>query len=1178
MNWTPAQQEAINYQGENILLSAAAGSGKTAVLVQRVINKILDKENPVSINELLILTFTEAAASEMKKKIAAAINREFLADPKNEHLKLQRILINSANISTIHSFCLEVIKANIHKTDIPVNFSIVSEIENTMLKEQALSEVLEKYYERFEKLPSFKRLALGYGSDKSDKNLRDIIRDIMDFALGMPYPNQWLLSAAKDYKFEEFSASPWYERLFDATHRLAEQIIEIYDCIISQAEQNLAQDHPYNAFFLAEREKFAAVYESIKQKNYAEVYEKLSEFIFERIPTKRTKEQDEVLAQDNIKQLRALAKKKVAELSGFFVSDEETVSARIKESEAQVRTLKNITLMTMRSHRRLKRMKNYLDFNDLEHELIGLLCDKNGNETLVARSLQKKYKEILVDEYQDTNYIQDKMFSLISRNESNVFTVGDIKQSIYKFRNAVPEIFAEKYRRYGEKRGGHLISLAKNFRSRQNIIDFTNFVFEKIMTEQAGNVRYDEKQRLIYGADYEEGENGAQYVTEFNIVDGRNKEDAARCEAEAVAERIKRLVNGKELKISTSEGAREAKYSDVVILMRNTKTVAPIFEEVFEEKGIPLYSESGKSYLTSIEVQTVLSYLSIIDNPHQDIPLIAVLRSPIWKFTPDMLSKIRAASRRGDFYGAMKKAAKSGDVSCARFISELEKLRQSAEYMSVSDLVLTIYTKYNYKELVLGTDGGLQRAENLRLLFERAAEFDEGESRGLLEFMLYIETILSSGKDLTPAKVEGENSNAVKIMSIHKSKGLEFPVVILANAFGVFNNDDVKKTVLKNDAYGFGIKYADIDKRIIYPSIPHKIIARKTVEDRLSEEMRLLYVAMTRAKEKLIISAVIKDRTSAWATPYLAQDKILTAGILSAQSMGDWVAYALARHKDAAALQNEQKLVYKEAPQDAVKIKVSLIKPPKEGGAAEKKEEKIEEEAFSAENILNRLENGYKYAEAGTIPLKISVSEAKRKMSEEEEYYPHIFSIPTLSAKDADMISATDRGTITHFVLLHMDMKKTESLGEVEAEIRRMEREGLLSPAQCATVDADALHKFFQSALGKRLKNAKEVRREFNFYTQADAAEFYPNLKDKTEKILLQGTMDCFFREADGSLVLLDYKTDRVDEEKINDRAQKYKIQLKYYKEGLEAITGERVREAYICFLHCGRNISLDDI
>ncbi len=1179
MEWTPSQKEAISYKGENILLSAAAGSGKTAVLVQRVIDKILDRENPVSVNELLILTFTEAAASEMKKKISAAINREFLADPTNQHLKNQRILINSANISTIHAFCMEVIKANIHKTDIPVNFSIVSEIENSMMKEKALDAVLARFYESFDYLPSFRKLVMGYGSDKGDQNLRNIIRSVMNFSQSMPHPAKWLNNAVNDYRAENFASSVWHDRLFEYTEKLILRIREIYDEILVIAEASLPEGHPYYAFFTAEREKIVQIFNNIKEKNYEKTRLALSNLTYDRLPTKKISDPSEGLAQDNIKKFRLFAKERVKKLSEFFIADEATVLKQLNETEPLVRTLKNITLITLRLHKRMKRQKDYLDFNDLEHELISLLSDNKGNPTEVALSLRNKYKEILVDEYQDTNYIQDKMFSLISREESNIFTVGDIKQSIYKFRHAVPELFSDKYRRYSKNQGGHLICLSKNFRSRENIIDFTNYVFSRIMNTETGGTPYGEAERLVLGADYL-AQDTDNYATEFNIIDGRGHEDYERIEAIAIANRIKSLIEKDNLLIKDEKSGnlRPVRFSDIVILARNTKNLAPVLEEVFEEQGIPVYSESGKSYLTSIEVQTILSYLSIIDNPHQDIPLIAVLRSPIWRFTPDMLAKIRTKQRRGDFFNAMKVSAGNGDLSCARFIEDLEKLRLRAEHLSISDLVLTICTEYNYKEIVMGMSNGKQRAENLRLLFERAAEFDATGNKGLFTFMQYIETILASNKDLTPAKIDGENSDTVKIMTIHKSKGLEFPVVILANAFGEFNTDDTKPPVLRHDKYGFGLKYADTDNRIIYPSIPHKIISSITSEELLAEEMRLLYVALTRAKEKLIISAVVKSRTSAWATPYLAQDRVLDSGIFSARSIGDWISFALARHKDASALQSEQKLAYSLQEQNVPHIKVTFSAFSEEATESEITENTaIEETALSKEELYKKLSGRYSFSESGNIPVKISVSEAKRRQSEEEIYSPHIFTIPTMSAKDADMISATDRGTITHFVLQHINMMNTNSINEINGEIQNMVENGIISEAQSKTVDPKSLFEFFQNPIGLRLKKALKIYKEFSFYSQVGAKEFYSEAMED-EKILLQGTMDCFFEEENGNVVLLDYKTDKIAGDGIISRGKKYLIQLKYYKKGLESIIGKKVDEAYICFLSCNKLISIEEL
>ncbi len=1180
MNWTPAQQEAIEYRGKNVLLSAAAGSGKTAVLVQRVIEMII--KDSVSVSELLILTFTEAAAKEMKHKIAAAIDREFLANPQNTHLKNQRILINSANISTIHAFCLEVIKGNIHKTDIPVNFSIISEIENTMLKEKALDAVLSAFYKNIDILPSFKQLALGYGSDKGDKNLRKTILGIMNFASSMPYPSKWLNCAAKDYKFETFTQSPWHKRLFEYSLKLADNLEEIYNEILGIIDSNFPKEHSYYSFFINEKNQLSPIKSAIAEKSYDNTRLAIKNFKFERIPPKSKKDTELHLAQDKVKSFRELAKSVFKDLAGLFTVSEERTVQQLKDTEPVVRTLKNIVLMTMRLHKNMKRAKDFLDFNDLEHELLHLLARKDGHPTKVALSLREKYREILVDEYQDSNYIQEYIFSLISRNETNIFAIGDIKQSIYKFRNAVPDIFTAKYARYEHNDGGHLIALSQNFRSRSNVIDFTNFIFEKIMTPKIGQIEYGEKEKLVQGAHFPTPNIPVLYGTEINIVDGRETENATISEALSIGRYILKTVNEKKLLITDSKTSelRPVQFSDIVILMRNTKSTAPVFEEVFEKLGIPLYSESGRSYLTTVEVQTVLSYLQIIDNPHQDIPLIAVLRSPIWKFTPDMLATIRSKQRKTDFYDALQEAAKSGDVSCARFIGELEELRFKAEFLKVSDLILTICEKYHYTEIVSGMKNGRQKAENLRLLFERAAEFDTGSLGTLSGFMLYIQAILDSDKDLSPARIDGENSDSVTIMSIHKSKGLEFPVVILANAFSEFNTDDIRQNILRHDRYGLGLKFADTEKRIIYPSVPHKIITGTMKEELLAEEIRLLYVALTRAKEKLVISAVIKNRTSAWASPYLAQDRLLTAGILSARSLGDFILYALATHQSSDVLDDMYKILYeKRIAKDDKFVKISVVSGENADDVGLSSEETKNDAEDKIDAALNdKLSYSYAYAGDRQIPLKISVSEAKHHLIEEGFYTPQAFSVPTLSATQASMISPTDKGTITHFVLQHINVSKTATLREITEEIEQMVVLGLIGKTQMAAVSAKSIYAFFQSDIGRRLKDAKQIWKEFNFYTEVDAKEIYPNLAQDADKILLQGTIDCFFEEKDGNIVLLDYKTDRIAENEILSRGQKYIPQLKYYKKGLEDILEKPINDVFLYFISLGEEININEL
>lgn len=1180
MNFTPQQQEAISKSGKNILLSAAAGSGKTAVLVQRVINKILDPKNPVSVSDLLILTFTDAAAREMKKKISDAINCEFAKNPQNEHLKKQRILMPSANISTVHSFCLEIIKGNINQTDIPINFGIISEVDNKILKGKALDLVLSRFYEKIDLIPSFKRLALCYGSDKGDKNLREILEGVMDFSLSMPRPAMWLNDAYRSYKFKNFEDSPWHDRLFDYSKTLCRRTVSIYDKILEKADKGLSSNHPYCEFFKAEREKFLSLEDALSQKDYDTSYALIKNLKFDRLPSCRKSDPDEGLAQDNIKAFRELAKKQYRKLAEMFAFEKNDAISQLNETESVVRTFKNIVLMSLRLYKKMKRLQNYLDFNDLEHELIKILSDKNGNPTEIALALQKRFAEILVDEYQDTNYIQEEMFRLISQDGGNIFMVGDIKQSIYKFRNAVPALFTEKFHRYQNSDDGFLIRLNKNFRSRGEVLDFVNFVFDRIMTVNVGGIDYKSGEQLIVGADYKSSANPCDYETEIHITDASDSGEIVYSEAESVAQRIRRLIDIDKIIITDKDGdSRPVSYRDIVILMRNTKKTSPVFEEVFEKYNIPIYSESGKSYLTSTEVQTVLSFLQIIDNPLQDIPLIAVLRSPMWRFTPDMLAKIRANHRNGTFYDAVCKSASNGDASCARFINDLNHLRRKSKTVGVAELILSLCSKYRYNATVLGMDNGEWRNENLRLLFERASEFDTSNSGGLFNFMLYIQTLLETDNDLTPAKLAGENSNTVRIMSIHKSKGLEFPVVILANSFGEFNETDLRKSILCHDRFGFGFKYVDSARRVSYPSIPHKIISGIAREELAAEEMRLLYVALTRAKEKLLIFASIGARTSAWTTPYLAQDTVIEAGVLNARAIGDWIVYALARRKEWDELYDKFKLHYLS---DAASEKVLASIHFHSYNGSDSPENRA---AFSAEpiaseylaqDIINKLKAPYKYQQDLEIPLKISVSEAKRMTTSSEVYIPNILSYPHVSQNSDELISGSERGTVTHFVLQHIDPKNTDTAEAVKEQINEMAEKGIISPSQASVVDALSIFNFFSSALGKRMKNAKTIYREFNFYSETDSSDFYPDSKKGT-KILLQGTIDCFFEEDNGNVVLLDYKTDRISNDSLIERSQAYYPQLKYYKKGLEDILGKKVSEVYLYFLHLAQDVSMQE-
>ncbi len=1191
VSWTREQREAIEYSGENILLAAAAGSGKTAVLVQRIIELICKETNPVDINRLLVLTFTDAAAKEMREKISDAIDKALRENPDDEHLQKQRLLMHSASISTIHSFCMNILKNNIHMTDLPASFSLISETENKMMIARSLDGVLERFYGRIDRDSSIADLVMGYGGIKNDNTLRETVLSLFNFSRSMANPVLWLNRSVREFKAaaetKSLKGTAWQGWLTEKTDGAYLEIVDIYRDIRGEIDRALGTDHPYSAFFAEEEASLLRVFDHMDMENYSSVRAALCSFEFARMASGRRGAEGEILAaQEKVKALRGLAKTVFADLWEFYKIPEEEMLARIAKLYPTLRTLKNIVLITDRSYTKKKREKNYLDFSDLEHEALKLI----SQNTSALEALREKYQEILIDEYQDTNHIQDTIFQMVSRDNSNIFMVGDLKQSIYAFRNAVPKLFADKYYDYdGDGGGGHLIRLFKNFRSRSQVVDTVNFIFRSAMNPNVGDVDYTEEEYLIQGADYPDTDNQKDYIPEFHFVcsNGEVEDEGERLskrelEAYAAAKRIREMVDGK---MPVFDKARQImrpiEYRDIVVLMRNTKSAAPVFEEVFESCSIPVYTEVGKSYLNSPEVQTVLCFLQIIDNPRQDIPLIAVMRSPVWGFTPEELAEMRAECQKGCFFDAVCNHANLGNQKAQNFLAEMEKLRRCAETEGTERLIWRIYYEYGYFAYAGAQSQGAIRQANLRLLFERAAEFEHTALSGLFSFMNYIETIRSQGDDLTPAKALSDGDNVVRIMTIHKSKGLEFPVVILADCDHEFNLSDLNKNIIWNTDVGLAGDYVDTKMRVRYPTLPRDIVAAKSKSELFSEEMRLLYVALTRAREKLIVICSFKQTKSGPSLPlYDEQMRIKPAYVRSKRCFKDWILAAIATHPQAGAIREHFDFEGMVPICDAgFEIKV-FIQQNQQDIAVPEISEGISVTADMADfedveqEVKARLDYTYENAALCKIPAKLSVSEVKRAMADDGEYVPLIEELKISGTNPLERVSGAMRGTVVHFVMQAADPKAINSVEDVSSLIDRMVTDKIITQPQADSIDAEAIYQFFAGDLGRRMKAAVRLEREFSFYTKTAIDEIYHNGAEG--EILLQGTMDCFFEEEDGKIVLLDFKTDRAtSREAAIAASSRYRVQMKYYKQALSEILERPVDRCYLYFLDCGEAIEM---
>ena len=874
--WTREQNLAINEKDSNILVAAAAGSGKTAVLVERIINKVINEK--IDIDKILVVTFTNAAASEMRERILDAIYKRLEDEPENAHLQRQINLLNKASISTIHAFCLDVIRNNFFEIDTSANFRVGDTTEIELIKQEILEDLFEEKYEEEES--EFLNLIEMYTNYRSDDKLKEMVLDIYKFIQSTPFPEKWLKNAVEKFNYStdvDFAKTDWGKII------LKELFSQIEECILK-----LEKIHRETAKFW-ELDKFTVVLNqdienlrSLINNNlrWDEVFYLINDFTWKKWPVDKKVTID---LKNEAKEIRDSVKKQFTKIvSKVMIYSSKEANEDINKMYQTLQNLSNLVLEFTEKFKQAKREKNIIDFNDIEHMALDILVNKENTieKTKVAKDYMQKFEEIDIDEYQDSNLVQEYILSSISRG-NNIFMVGDVKQSIYRFRQARPELFIEKYNKYKlEERDiktGEKIQLFKNFRSRKNILDITNNIFKNIMSQEIGEIDYTENEYLNYGASYPERkekseiyvinlneENAEDYEEIYNEEDNTNEriEDVV-LEAKFVSKKVKELLESGIEVYDKKQGQRKISYRDIAILLRSTSTTAPIYEKELSELELPVFSDSSSTYLESIEIETMMSLLKIIDNPMQDIPLVTVLRSTIGGFTDNDLIEIRLADKKCSFYEAMLKSRIKVDddikAKITKLLNNLEKWRKEVEYLSLDELIWQIYLDTGYYHFVSLMPNGNVRQANLKILFEKAREFENTNFSGLFNFINFIDRLKSSGGDLSSAKLIGENEDVIRIMSIHKSKGLEFPIVFLCNTGKKFNMKDLNENIILHQELGIGPKFIDTEKRIEYNTLAKEALKIKAQKEIISEEERVLYVGLTRAKEKLIITGISKD-------------------------------------------------------------------------------------------------------------------------------------------------------------------------------------------------------------------------------------------------------------------------------------------------------------------------------
>ena len=866
------------------------GSGKTTVLVERIINKIINEK--IDIDKLLIVTFTNAAASEMRQRILEAIYSKIDENPENLDLQRQILLLNKANISTIHSFCLEVIKNYFYEIGISSNFRIGDTSEIELLKQESLEEIFEKLYE--EKNEEFIELVNTYSGYRDDDSLKELILKIYNYSQSMPFPAEWINESVEKFNLsdkleQDFGKTLWGKILVEYFIDEIKSCISDLESLVIKLQRELDLEKYYSVI-LNDIENLKKLVK--ENESWNDIYINLNNIKFETWP-RQAKTDCEL--KDECKEVRDEVKERVKDLNKkIFIYSSEEANQDIYEMYKILKSLEKVILEFSNRYQENKKDKNIIDFNDIEHYALKILVKKDEEEnyvpTDIALNYKEKFVEIAIDEYQDSNLVQEYILTTIS-NGNNIFMVGDVKQSIYKFRQARPELFLEKYDKYILAEDEETtcnedtkIQLFKNFRSRKNVLDFTNIIFENIMSKKLGDIDYNEKEYLNLGANFEECNELTSGKVELDIIDLAENDDVGvddsvdpkqqnddeqilektELEAKFVANKIKELLDSNLHVYDKKQGYRKVTYKDIVILLRTTSNVANTYEKELNKLELPVFSDSTSSYFETEEIQTILSVLRIIDNPNSDIPLVTVMRSEIGGFTDNELVEIRLASKNTSYYEALEEVKNKSEESKLKqkvigFLKMLEEWQQKQEYLALDELIWYIYESTNYYDFVNSNPNGELKTANLKLLFEKAKDYEKASFKGLYNFINYIDKISKSSGDGLSAKLIGENENVIRIMSIHKSKGLEFPVVFLCGTGKMFNVQDLNESILLHQDMGFGPKYINYERKIEYNTLAKEAIKVKTLNEILSEEMRLLYVALTRAKEKLIITGCDKD-------------------------------------------------------------------------------------------------------------------------------------------------------------------------------------------------------------------------------------------------------------------------------------------------------------------------------
>lgn len=1181
---TEAQRAAIDVRGRAVLVSAGAGSGKTRVLTERLMGFILDEQNPVDISRFVVITFTQASAAELRSRITEELSRALgqaetdptCSEKRRSHIRRQQALIRKAPIGTIHHFCSLILREHGHLAGLTSDFKILSEERAASMKEEILERVLDSRYEKMEQYPGFEALVNSVGTGRDDSKLSAVIQTVYDKMQSHPRPEVWAerCIARISGQYEDIGETLWGQELLSGASAIVDYWCGEMDRLLELLPGDAVAAAAYMDAIAVGADSLRELKRSLKLG--WEQARNCPNVAFGRM--KPIREEKKTVLSEKVKNRKNDCSKAIKKIEGLFSVDSETILAELAQTAPTMEALLQVVLDFDRVYTAEKRSEGLVDYADLEHCAARILTEETTEQdavvpTELAKSIAQRYTEIMVDEYQDVSRVQETIFRAVSQGERNLFQVGDVKQSIYRFRLADPEIFNRKYHEYAplkEAQPGEAakILLQENFRSRREILECANAIFSCCMSRTLGEITYDDAAALKVGAT---GYCDTVPVPEVNLIalhapdeDGPEKEKTQQ-EAAFVAEKILHLVASGEM-IQGKTGLRPIAFGDIAILLRSANTVGGIYRKELAKRGIPVVSSQGGGYFESREISFLCALLGVLDNPQDEVELSALLTSPFFGFTADELAAIRARGEDAGFYEALQAAAEE-DAKCQGVLDKIHELRALAPDLSVEKLVRRILHTTDILAVCAAMPDGALRTANLMRMIQIAKNFETDGYHGLHRFVLYLARLKKKGTEISAGEVSG---NCVQILSIHRSKGLEFPVVFLCDSARRFNQQDSSETVLVHPELGLGPKGTNLELGIQYPTLARKAIAQRLRRETLSEEMRLLYVALTRPKERLFITAGIKcppDYLEKQRQCLPLSGKQIDPEILSgAKNYIDWITLAaLADSEEHLRIQVE------EAPAAA-------------GTEPAATENKTGEDAELMPILLELEKNlsfQYPHAEAEKLPSKITATELKHlellRPEEDQEAEPllpakkkHIFRMPDFAQKEKK-ISAAERGVATHLALQYMDYQRAAAIEGVAEEITRLQEGNFLSQRQAESVNRQAIVKLFRSPLGERIRNADAVHRELRFSLLCDAGELMAS--PTGEEILLQGVVDCCLEEK-GELVILDYKTDRVQtEEEIAARTQLYASQVNAYAQAMERIFGMPVKETILYFLFCGEAV-----